>query len=380
MDDPKIVILGGGVGGVVAANELHGKLKERAQITIVERNLKQSFPPSYLWVMTGEREPDSISRDITRLDRKGIEVVAGEIERIDVAKKSVAISGREIAYDYLIVALGAELDYESIPGLADAHTFYHLEGAQKLNRELKTLKGARVSIVVAGTPYKCPAAPYEGAMLLEGYFHSRQTRHNINLAIYTPEPTPMPVGGPTLGEGLKEMLAHKGIEFNGEHQVTAITDGELHFEDGSTAPVDLPIVVPPHRAPAVVKDSGLTDDSGWIPVDQITLETKHEGVFAIGDVTHIALGDGMALPKAGVFAHGQAEVVARNIAYNILGHAKREKYDGTGYCFLEAGGGVAGMAQGNFFAEPRRISMRSPSPVWHWGKVAYERYWLWKWY
>ncbi|MCH8025894.1 MAG: NAD(P)/FAD-dependent oxidoreductase [Chloroflexi bacterium] len=380
MDDPKIVVLGGGVGGVVAANELHGKLKEKAQITIVERSVKQSFAPSYLWVMTGERKPDSISRDISHLDRKDIEVVAGEIERIDTGKKSVTVSGREIAYDYLIVALGAELDYESVPGFASAHTFYQLDGAEKLRRELKTLKGGRVSIVIASTTYKCPAAPYEAAMLLEGYFHSRHTRHNMELAIYTPEPAPMPVGGPTLGEGLQEMLAHKGIEFHGEQQITAIKDGELQFEDGSTAPVDVPIVVPPHRAPAVVKDSGLTDKTGWVPVDKTTLETKHEGVFAIGDVTYIPLGDGMMLPKAGVFAHGQAEVVARNIAYQILGHAKREKYDGTGYCFLEAGGGVAGMAQGNFFAEPRHISMRSPSPVWHWGKVAYERYWLWKWY
>ena len=380
MDGPKIVVLGGGVGGVVAVNELHNKLKEKAQITIVERSLKQSFAPSYLWVMTGERELNSITRDITRLDRKDIEVVAGEIERIDIGKKSVAVDGREIAYDYLIVALGAEMDYESIPGLADAHTFYRLDGAEKLSRVVKTLKEGRVTIVVAGTPYKCPAAPYEGAMLLEGYFHSRHIRHNMEIAIYTPEPHPMPVGGPTLGGGIQEMLAHKGIEFHGEQQVTAIKDGELQFEDGSTVPVDVPIVVPPHRPPAIIKDSGLADESGWIPVDKTTLETKHEGVFAIGDVTRIPLGDGMMLPKAGVFAHGQAEVVAHNIAYQILGHAKREKYDGTGYCFLEAGGGVAGMAQGNFFAEPRRISMRSPSPVWHWGKVAYERYWLWKWY
>lgn len=380
MDGPKIVVLGGGVGGVVAVNELHNKLKEKAQITIVERSLKQSFAPSYLWVMTGERELNSITRDITRLDRKDIEVVAGEIERIDIGKKSVAVDGREIAYDYLIVALGAEMDYESIPGLADAHTFYRLDGAEKLSRVVKTLKEGRVTIVVAGMLYKCPAAPYEGAMLLEGYFHSRHIRHNMEIAIYTPEPHPMPVGGPTLGGGIQEMLAHKGIEFHGEQQVTAIKDGELQFEDGSTVPVDVPIVVPPHRPPAIIKDSGLADESGWIPVDKTTLETKHEGVFAIGDVTRIPLGDGMMLPKAGVFAHGQAEVVAHNIAYQILGHAKREKYDGTGYCFLEAGGGVAGMAQGNFFAEPRRISMRSPSPVWHWGKVAYERYWLWKWY
>ncbi len=380
MDEPTIVILGGGVGGVVAANELHAKLKEKARIVVVERNLQQSFQPSYLWVMTGERQPDSISRDIARLDRKGIEVVAGEIESIDTAGKSVTVSGKQIEYDYLIVALGAELDFESIPGLAKAHTYYTLDGAERLAGELKQFKGGQVTIVVAGAPYKCPAAPYEGAMLLEGYFHSRHVRHNMKLAMYTPEPLPMPVGGKTLGENIQEMLAHKGIDFHPEMQLTSAKGGELQFEDGSTAAADLLIVVPPHRAPAVVRDAGLTNDTGWISVDESTLATAHDGVYAIGDVTRIALPDGMALPKAGVFAHGQAEVVARNLAAQILGHAKRETYDGTGYCFLEAGGGVAGMAQGNFYGEPRRITMRSPSPVWHWGKVAYERYWLWKWY
>lgn len=380
MDEPTIVILGGGVGGVVAANELHTKLKARARIVVVERHLQQSFQPSYLWVMTGERQPDSISRDITRLDRKGIEVVAGEIESIDTAGKSVTVSGKEIGYDYLIVALGADLDFESIPGIAEAHTYYTLAGAERLAADLKQFKGGQVTTVVASAPYKCPAAPYEGAMLLEGYFHSRHVRHNMKLAIYTPEPAPMPVAGEALGAGVQEMLAHKGINFHGKMQLSAVKGGELQFEDGSTAAADLLIVVPPHRAPAVVREAGLTDDTGWVPVDVSTLATAHEGVYAIGDVTRIPLSDGMALPKAGVFAHGQAEVVARNIAAQVLGHAKREKYDGTGYCFLEAGGGVAGMAQGNFYGEPRRITMRSPSPVWHWGKVAYERYWLWKWY
>ena len=380
MAEPTIVVLGGGVGGVVAANELHSRLKEKAQVIVVERNTQQSFAPSYLWVMTGERKPQAIIRDITRLERKGVEVVAGEVQRIDLAGRSVAVDGREISFDYLIVALGAELAPEAVPGLADAHTYYHLAGAERLRDALAAFEGGRVALVVAGLPYKCPAAPYEGAMLLEGYFHSRHLRHRVELAIYTPEPAPMPVAGPALGQAVQELLAHKGIAFHAEKQLAAAEEGELRFEDGSTAAFDLLVAVPPHRAPQVVGDAGLSDDSGWVPVDQHTLETEHEGVFAIGDVTRIVLPDGMPFPKAGVFAHAEAEVVARNIAARILGLAKRERYDGKGYCFLETGGGAAGMAQGNFFGDPRHITMRSPSPVWHWGKVAFERYWLWKWY
>ncbi len=380
MAEPTIVVLGGGVGGVVAANELHSRLKEKAQVIVVERNTQQSFAPSYLWVMTGERKPQAIIRDITRLERKGVEVVAGEVQRIDLAGRSVAVDGREISFDHLLVALGAELAPETVPGLADAHTYYHLAGAERLRDALAAFEGGRVALVVAGLPYKCPAAPYEGAMLLEGYFHSRHLRHKVELAVYTPEPAPMPVAGPAAGEAIQELLAHRGIAFHPGKQLAAAEEGELRFDDSSTAPFDLLVAVPPHRAPQVVRDAGLGDDAGWVTVDRHTLETEHEGVFAIGDVTRIVLPDGMPFPKAGVFAHSEAEVVARNIAARILGLAKREQYDGKGYCFLETGGGAAGMAQGNFFGDPRHITMRSPSPVWHWGKVAFERYWLWKWY
>jgi sulfide:quinone oxidoreductase len=205
-------------------------------------------------------------------------------------------------------------------------------------------------------------------------------RHKVELSFYSPEPAPMPIAGPAAGDAVQELLAHKGIAFHPGKVLAAVGDQELRFEDGETAPFDLVIAMPPHRAPQVVLDSGLTDASGWIPVDRHTMETEHEGVFAIGDVTSIVLEDGASLPKAGVFANAQAEVVARNIAARILGLAKRERFDGKGYCFLETGGGTAGLAQGDFYAAPRRIPLRSPSPVWHWGKVAYERYWLWKWY
>lgn len=380
MAEQNIVILGGGVGGVVAANELVRRLKGEGRIVLVERNPRQSFAPSYLWVMTGTREPEAITRDITRLARKGIEVVSGEVQRIDLSRRAIDVGEREISYDYLIVALGAELAPEAVPGLADAHTYYHLAGAERLRDALARFEGGRIVLAVASLPYKCPAAPYEGAMLLESYFHARHLRHKIELAVYSPEPQPMPVAGPVLGQAIRELLAHKGIAFHPQSELAAVEDGQLRFQDGSTVPFDLLVTVPPHRAPPVVREAGLTDEAGWIPVDGRTLETQHEGVFALGDVTRIPLPDGMALPKAGVFAHRQAEVVAQNIAARLLGQARRAAFDGRGYCFLEAGGGAAGMAQGNFYASPRRIAMRSPSPLWHWSKVAFERYWLWKWY
>lgn len=380
MSEKTIVVLGGGIGGVVAVNELRRRLKDGVNIVLVERDLEQSFPPSYLWVMTGEREPRAIKRDLTRLERGHVEVVAGEVQRIDLAQRTVAAGDREIGYDYLIVALGAELAPDALPGLAETHTYYDLAGAERLRDALAAFEGGRVALAVAGLPYKCPAAPYEGAMLMEGFFLSHHLRHKVEISLYTPEPAPMPVAGPANSEAVEELLAHKGIAFHARKQLAAVEDGELRFEDGETAAFDLLATVPPHRAPQVVRDAGLSDDSGWVPVDRHTLATAHEGVYAIGDVTRIVLPDGLPFPKAGVFAHGQAEVVAQNIAAEILGHAKRQQFDGNGYCFLETGGGAAGMAQGDFYADPRHITLRTPSPVWHWGKVAFERYWLWKWY
>jgi sulfide:quinone oxidoreductase len=380
MDQQTIVVLGGGVGGVVAANELRRRLKERARIVLVDRNAQQSFAPSYLWAMTGERTPASITRDLRKLERRGIEVIVGDVQEIDLARRAVAVGGRKIGYDYLVVSLGAELAPEAVPGLAQAHTFYHLTGAEQLRDALASFQGGRVVLAVAGMPYKCPAAPYEGMMLLESYFHRHNLRHKVDMALYTPEPQPMPVAGPALGEAVQELLAHKGIAFHPGKKLAAVEESALRFDDGSAAPFDLLVAVPPHRAPRVVEQAGLTDATGWIPVDAHTLETRHQGVFAIGDVTRIPLFDGMVLPKAGVFAHAEAQVVAQNIAAGILGLAKREAFDGSGYCFLEAGGGRAGMARGGFLAQPRQITMRSPSRVWHWGKIAFERHWLWKWY
>lgn len=380
MSTPTVVVLGGGVGGVVAAHDLRRQLKDRARIVLVDRNPQQSFAPSYLWVMTGERSPAAITRDLTSLARKGIEVLIGDVRTIDVERRRVLVGEQELAFEYLIVALGAELIPDALPGLERAHTYYQLAGAVRLREALETFEGGRIALLVAGLPYKCPAAPYEGAMLLESYFLRRHKRHHVEIAVYTPEPQPMPVAGRALGQAVQELLAHKGIAFHPNRQVSAVETNEVRFADGGAAPYDLLIAVPPHRAPPVVVDAGLTDESGWIAVDQYTLETTHESVFAIGDVTRISLPDGMALPKAGVFAHAQAQIVARNIAARMLGRPDRATFNGKGFCFLEAGAGAAGMAQGDFFERPRVIKMRPPSRLWHWGKVAFERYWLWKWY
>ena len=151
----------------------------------------------------------------------------------------------------------------------------------------------------------------------------------------------------------------------------------LSFSDGVEARFDFLVYIPPHVAPPVVREAGLTGESGWVPVDRHTMETKFPGVYAIGDVTGIPLSMGLPLPKAGVFAHGEGEAVAQTIAAQITGEGRANTFDGQGECFIEVGGSKAGFGRGNFYSEPvPTITLHMPSRYWHSGKILFEKDWM----
>ncbi len=391
----RILILGGGIGGQAAANRLRGLLDGQHEITIIDRNESFAFPPSFLWLMTGDRRPEEISRKTSQLVRPGIEVIQAEVRRIDLAGRFVevdthgqapVIESSRLNYDYLIIALGAELAPESIPGLAEAaHTFYTIEGAKRLHDTLKGFKGGTLAIVVGALPYKCPGAPHEAAMLFADFFRKRGFRDKVDIHLFTPEPQPMPVAGPRLGGEVRQMLEAKGIHFHPLHKLISVNEQarELSFEGKEKAGYDLLAAIPPHRGPNIIREAGLANEAGWLPVDPLTLKTGSEDVYAIGDVTALPIPGRwrpdvpLMLPKAGVFAHAQAEVVAHNIAAEIMGSAANAKFHGMGYCMLEAGDGRAGLAFGNFFAEPSpEIQLKGTGKTWHLGKVIFEQWWL----
>jgi sulfide:quinone oxidoreductase len=386
MSGKTIVILGAGVGGLVAANELRRRLPGEHRIVLVEKNPRHAFAPSFLWLMTGDRRPGQISRDVRQLVRLGVEVVLAEVQAIDVANRSVQTSVQTLTYDYLIVALGAELAPEAMPGLAEtAHTFYTFDGAAKLRDALRNFSGGKMAVVVSALPYKCPGAPHEGAMLIADVFRRRGLRDKVEIHLFTPEPQPMPVAGPALGEAVKQMLNGKGVIFHPLHKLTAINAParELAFEGKEPFKYDLLVAIPPHRGPRVVREAGLTNGASWVPVNRATMQTKHDDVYAVGDVTVIPIPGRwkpdvpLVLPKAGVFAHRQAEVVAHRITAEIAGAGPSHEFFGDGYCMLEAGEDMAGFAYGNFFAEPSpQVELRQIGSVWHMGKVLFEQWWL----
>ena len=381
MDDAKtIVILGGGVGGVVTATSLRKLLPDQHRVILVDRERNHLFTPSLLWLMTGKRSANKIQKPLELLTKRGVEVIHGEIERIDPATRRVTLTDGHIDADYLVVSLGAELAPETIPGLAEAgHSFYTLPGAESLRDALDAFDGGRIVVLTATPAYKCPAAPYEAAMLINDYCRKRGIGDRTQVDLYAAEPGPMGVTGPEGSAAVRSMVEGNGVNYHPEHQVTEVDAHarRIMFGNGATADFDLLAHVPPHRAPPVVRDAGLTDESGWIPVDRGTLETRYDGVYAIGDVTGISLKMGKPLPMAGVFAERQAKVVARNIASSVAGREGSASFDGHGECFIETGGGKAGFGGGDFYAEPTpEITFRKVGRRWHLGKVLFEKNWF----
>jgi sulfide:quinone oxidoreductase len=375
-----ILILGGGVGGVVTANALRDRLSSSHRIVLVDKRSEHLFTPSLLWLMIGSRETEQLTKDLRRMLRPGIEVVKADVQAIDPNRNKVRVNGDELAYDYMVLALGADLAPETMPGYVEAaHNFYDLEGAARLWVELQNFTGGRVAVLVSAMPFKCPAAPYEAAMLIEDALRYRHIRERCQVNLFTPEPQPMLVAGADMGVAVVGMMAAKNIGYHPNLPLNHIDHPrkELVFKNGRKERFDLLAAVPPHCPPPVVKESPLANDAGWVPVDKHTLQTRFENVYAIGDVTAITLSNGLPLPKAGTFASAEGEIVAARIADDIAGVEPRGEYDGLGYCWIEAGGGSAGFASGNFYTEPDpEVSPPRSGRLWHLGKVIFETYWM----
>lgn len=368
----------------MASNLLKKELGKRAEVKLVERKKDFQFPPSYPWLMLGMRKPEQVRKSLDPLKRKGIDVVNDEVVSIDASQKRVKTRNDEFSFDYLIVALGAEYALDSIPGFREhAHHIYDLESALRFREAVEGFSGGAVAMGVSRTPFKCPAAPYEAALLVDHYLREKGLGGRFSIRFFTPEGLPLPSAGPDIGNGTAEMLRSRGIDAKFKVKLTEVKPGEAVFEDGSTIPFDLLFAVPPHKCPQPVVDAGVTDQTGWVPVDPETMRTKYDKVYAVGDVTSVPTPSGYVpfLPKAGVFAHRQAEVVANNIAAEIKGKGARKAYDGSGECFLMTGGNQAGFVKGTWFSKPHpEIKFHQPSRAWYAERVVFEKYWMHHWF
>ena len=314
------------------ATALSDEFGDEHAVILIDKAEGFVFGFSKLDVMFGRATPSSVLHPYRDIDKPGLTFVRATVDSIDPVARRVETDGGAFEGDILVVALGAELHPGETPGLVEGGSeFYTVAGAFALRDELALFPGGRVVIGVTSTPFKCPPAPSETALLMHDYLSARGLRDVSTISLVMPFGIPIPPS-PDASSALFDAFAERGIEWVPDRRVSGLDPGAklAQCSDGSSIPYDLFLGVPVHRAPSAVTDSALAVD-GWIPVDPLTLETRFPDVYAVGDVTSVGT------PKAGVFAEGQAAVVARRIIFQLRGERSSDTYDGKGICYLEFG-------------------------------------------
>ncbi len=366
----RILILGAGFGGIATALVLTQRLQPDDEVILVDRRGTFAMGLRKNWGITGMEPLHVGERSLDQLRTRGVDVLRGEITSIDPGARSAAVDGVAIEADVLVIALGAERDPDAVPGLrANALDAYDREANASNAAAVEAFAGGRVVVGVFGAPYPCPPAPYELALLLGERFDEREL--SVGMLVFTTLPRSLPILGEAGCAAFDGRLANAGISLRTSTTATEVRPGEVITDDGRI-PFDLLLAVPPHRVPAVGRDAGLAGPSGWIPVDAGTLRTRFEGVYAVGDVTAIPLSTGGALPKAGVFAQAEGEVVAARIADELAGRESEATFSGEGMCFLETGRGQAAAVQGRFLADPPQVELTEASEAGFQAKRAFE--------
>ena len=350
----RILILGSGFGGLTAANLLRRNLSPEHQIVVVDKKEFFMMGLVNLWILSGIRRLEDSKVALNKLENKQITFLNDEVTTIDIFQKSIRTrSNDKLEYDYLIIALGAELAPKEISGFVVNRGFnlYDAEQIPKLREKILALKSGRVAIFITNIPYKCPPAPYEASLLINDILVKNGTRDSIDIDLYTPTPIALPVAGPKLSQDIVNLLNDNHINFHPLHKIKEVLDKEIiEFENGNKTNYDLLIGIPPHKVPAVIKSSGLIEEGqNWIDVDKFSLKTKYENVFAIGDVTEIKVDQMAIIPKAGIFAEGQAKSVSYQIIDEITNQLHNVKFDGRGFCFMEIGSKKAGYLTADFY-------------------------------
>jgi sulfide:quinone oxidoreductase len=328
----RVVILGAGFGGLELAALLSEEFGDDADVVLIDRADSFVFGFSKLDVMFGRATADHVVHRYADVVRPGVHFVQTAIRMIDPAARRVTTDSGSFDADILVVALGADLDPAATPGLVEGgHEFYTVAGAFATRDVLAQFAGGQVVIGVTSPPFKCPPAPSETALLMHEFLQTRGLLDGSHISLVMPFGVPIPPS-PQASEAILAAFAERGIAWHPGQLVRGLDVARkvALLGDGAELPYDLFLGVPVHRAPDAVVAAAMTVD-GWVPVDPLTLETAYPGVYAIGDVTSVGT------PKAGVFAEGQAAVVAAAISARIRGTTTSATYGGRGICYLEFG-------------------------------------------
>jgi sulfide:quinone oxidoreductase len=361
----RVVVLGAGFGGLELSTRLSDEFGTDIEIVLIDQSDSFVFGFTKLDVMFGRTQPAAVRHSYGDIVKPGVRFLQSTIRSIDPVAKRVVTDAEVVDADILVVALGADLHPSATPGLVEGgNEFYTVAGAFALRDVLAEFAGGRVIVAVTSTPFKCPPAPSETALLLHDYLTERGVRAASQISLVMPMGVPIPPS-PKASEVLLAAFAERGIDWYPERLIRELDPARrvAIFSDGTELGYDLFLGVPVHRAPQVVQDCGLTVD-GWIPVNPLTLEIAGEhaaqlrDIWAIGDVTSVGT------PKAGVFAEGQAVVAAAGISARIRGQASATTYDGNGICYLEFGHDQVARVDVTFAPGEKPVGdMDGPSPA-----------------
>jgi sulfide:quinone oxidoreductase len=344
----RVLVLGAGFGGLELATTLSEALGEQVEVTVIDRSDAFVFGYSKLDVLFGRQTAEAVRVPYGAIAKPGVRVLREEVLEIDAAARQVRTDADTHEADFLVIALGADYDMDATPGLAEAgNEFYSVAGAERMAELLSDFSSGQALIGVCGAPFKCPPAPSEAALLLHDDLVEKGVRGDCEITFVMPLPSPVPPS-PDTSEALLTAFAERDIRFLPSRRIVSLDAGRslTVLDDGTELPHDLFFGVPKHRAPDVVIASGMTED-GYIKVDSRTLETGHPGVYAVGDVATVGV------PKAGVFAEGQARVVAEAQIARIRSESEGDGYAGQGSCYIEVGGGQVGRVDVDFLSGPR---------------------------
>lgn len=342
----KVVVLGAGFGGLELSSILSAEMGNDLDLTLIDKNDSFFFGFSKFDVMFGRKTAEAVRIQYRNIVKPGVTFKQETVTAIDPAAKRVTTDRSTYEADVLVIALGADYDISHTPGLAEGgNEFYSFAGAEALRKVLPAFQKGRVLVGVTSTPFKCPPAPSEAALLTHDYLVERGIRADCEISLVMPFGIPIPPS-PETSQALLKAFSERGIAFVPNRLVRSLDALRrvAVLDDGSEMPYDLFLGIPKHRVPQVVADSGLTED-GWIPVDTKTLKTKFENVFAIGDVNSVGT------PKAGVFAEGAARTVAEQIIAQARG-GNAAPYRGIGACYIEFGSQRVGKVEVEFLAGP----------------------------
>ncbi|MGZ8566975.1 MAG: NAD(P)/FAD-dependent oxidoreductase [Actinomycetota bacterium] len=366
----KVVVLGGGVGGTLAANLLAKELGRDGKVTVVDPTGMHHYQPGCLYLALGHTNGRWLVRDERTLLRSSVDLVVEKATNIDPEAGLVELErGGSLDFDYAVLATGARLVPDQVPGLAEgSHEFYSLEGAQRLREALRRFKGGRIRVGIAGIPYKCPPAPVEFVFMAEEYLRDRGIRDKSEIALLSPLNRAFTIE--SASKMIQPIMEQRGIELTTFFNVEEVdpSAGTVSSLEGEKAEYDLLVLVPPHRGQQLVIDSGLGDVLGWLPTDRHTLQVEgQDRIFAMGDATNLPIS------KSGSTAHFEAPVVASRITSLVRGTAPKENYGGRVMCFLETGNGKATVLRFDYEHPP---APPQPSRVWHAAKWMFNRmYW-----